>query len=411
MKQPAIDRQQRLPLERSSGSREACSESLGDETAQFPHKVASLFTGIGGIEVGLRAAGHSISLLCESEPSACEVLGTHIGNHEIESDVRALDHFPKDTSLVAAGFPCQDLSQAGKTAGITGLRSSLVGDVFRLLETQRVPWVLLENVPFMLQLGKGKALEVVVDSLERLGYSWAYRVVDSRAFGLPQRRERVFILASIDGDPRAVLYADEADPPEGIDASGVACGFYWTEGLRGLGWANNAIPTLKGGSSVGIPSAPAVVRTTGEIVTPTIEDAEALQGFPRGWTEPAQSVARAGLRWRLVGNAVSVPVAEWIGQRLRNPGTPLPRNERPLPANGKWPRVAWNVDGTRMTSDLSAWPVSRPYTDLSALISIDAPFLSQRATRGFLNRAERSSLRFPTGFLDLVRAHEQRMRG
>src|SRR5690606_8248114 len=113
----------------------------------------------------------------------------------------------------------------------------------------------------MLQLGKGKALDVIVNTLEDLGYRWAYRVVDSRAFGLPQRRERVFMIASLEEDPRHVLYADEAGPPseDERDAEGrlgVACGFYWTEGLRGLGWAVDAVPTLKGGSTIGIPSPP-----------------------------------------------------------------------------------------------------------------------------------------------------------
>ncbi len=126
-------------------------------------------------------------------------------------------------------------------------------EVFRLLKGRRVPWVLLENVPFMLHLGKGRALEVVVSELERLGYSWAYRVVDARAFGLPQRRERVYIVAALDDDPRRVLFADESGPLEddAAPSEAPAFGFYWTEGLRGLGWAADAVPTLKGGSSVG----------------------------------------------------------------------------------------------------------------------------------------------------------------
>src|SRR5204862_466825 len=98
------------------------------------------------------------------------------------------------------------------------------------------PWVLLENVPFMLHIGKGAAIRRVLGRLTKLGYRWAYRVVDSRAFGIPQRRERLYILGSLDEDPRNVLFADDAGPPRPPRTdTGRACGFYWTEGNKGTG--------------------------------------------------------------------------------------------------------------------------------------------------------------------------------
>src|SRR6202044_1167011 len=102
--------------------------------------------------------------------------------------------------------------------------------------------------PFMLQLDRGKAMRHLTEMLGALGYRWAYRVVDARAFGLPQRRHRVLMLASRSEDPRPVLFGQDAGAPaepEGID---YPCGFYWTEGIRGLGWAIDAVPTIKGGS-------------------------------------------------------------------------------------------------------------------------------------------------------------------
>src|SRR5207244_1119711 len=119
-------------------------------------------------------------------------------------------------------------------------------------------WLCLENVPFMLQLDRGLAMRYLTSELGARGFSWAYRVVDTRAFGLPQRRKRVILLASRKHDPRAVLFAGDADRRSDPDPSTVACGFYWTEGIRGLGWAIDAIPTLKNGSTVGIPSPPAI---------------------------------------------------------------------------------------------------------------------------------------------------------
>jgi DNA (cytosine-5)-methyltransferase 1 len=201
-------------------------------------KVVGLFAGIGGIELGLRRSGHDTALLCEIDPGAKAVLEDRFKDLSLHDDVRTLRSLPSGTELIAAGFPCQDLSQAGKTAGIEGARSGLVGEVVRLIEQHDVPWVLLENVPFMLQLSAGRAMEVIVEAFERLGYHWAYRVVDSRSFGLPQRRERVYFLASKSGDPREVLFADDAgEPTPRKHAWSRAHGFYWTEGVRGLGWA------------------------------------------------------------------------------------------------------------------------------------------------------------------------------
>ena len=284
--------------------------------------VAGLFAGIGGIELGLHAAGHRTELLCEIDEGASRVLRARFPELPLVGDVRSIKSLPK-VDLVAAGFPCQDLSQAGRTAGIRGRHSGLVGEVFRLVRNRRGPrWLLLENVPFMLQLDRGKAMRFLVDSLEELGFSWAYRIVDARCFGLPQRRQRVLMLASRSEDPREILLtsdAGEAYPPFDGKRS---CGFYWTEGLRGLGWAVDAVPTLKGGSTVGIPSPPAIWNPLdGSISTPEIRDAERLQGFEADWTQPAigEQGVRKGHRWKLVGNAVSVPVARWVGERLTKP--------------------------------------------------------------------------------------------
>ena len=376
------------------------------------HRVAGLFAGIGGLERGLCHAGHETLLLCENAPPAMEVLRQRFSDIPLHADVCSLSALPAETSLVAAGFPCQDLSQAGQTRGIDGSRSGLVGEVFRLIEGHRIPWVLLENVPFMLQLSRGRAMDVIASAFEQLGYAWAYRIVDSRAFGLPQRRKRVYFVASREGDPRTVLFADEAAETneQSRDSKPVACGFYWTEGIRGLGWAVDGIPTLKGGSTIGIPSAPAILLPDGHVVLPDIRDAERLQGFPADWTQPAETVSKAGQRWKLVGNAVSVPVFEWIGQRFANPGSVLDFDLRCIEGM-RWPNAAWNVGAGRTAVGASQWPVQHEYQSLEAFMHYEPKPLSHRATRGFLNRTARSSLRFPDGFLEAVAGHRLRMEG
>lgn len=369
-----------------------------------------LFAGVGGIEKGLAAAGHETMLVCEIEATARAVLERQFPEVVKHDDVTTLKDLPEGTKLLAGGFPCQDLSQAGKTRGIDGMRSGLVREALRLAAKRKVPWLLLENVPFMLQLGRGRALDVIVSALEDLGYAWAYRVVDARAFGLPQRRERVFIVAALHDDPRGVLFADEAGTPEPPKLDGkLAAGFYWTEGIRGLGWAVDAVPTLKGGSTVGVPSPPGIWLADGRMVTPSIEDAEALQGFPRGWTKAAETVAKKGFRWKLVGNAVSVPAFKWLGERLAAPGDALLRNVAPVRTDRMWPAAAFNVGQGRFSNDLSKWPKNYKAKHLHEFIADEPALLTRRAAAGFLERTTRSSLRFPPGFIKAIEAHLRRM--
>lgn len=374
------------------------------------HTVAGLFAGVGGIERGLHRSGHGTSLLCEIDPAARTVLEARFPGVPLHDDVQTLKSLPRRVSLLVAGFPCQDLSQAGATLGIAGARSGLVGEVFRLVEKHRTPWVMLENVPFMLQLARGEAMNVITSMFESLGYAWAYRVVDARAFGLPQRRRRVYFIASRSEDPRSVLFADEAGPVEEPVLNGhpVACGFYWTEGIRGLGWAVDAVPTLKGGSTIGIPSSPAILLPNGEVVTPDIRDAERLQGFPADWTKPAEKVAKKGARWKLVGNAVSVLAAAWVGARLAKPGSVLQFATAPLGTSTQWPSAAWNVGEGRVRVGASEWPVRKAYCSLDTFLRYKPTPLSIKATAGFLRRTEKATLRFPPGFLDAVRNHLRR---
>lgn len=376
-------------------------------------KIVGLFAGIGGIELGLHQAGHQAELLCEIETPAQKVLGHYFPDVPIVGDVQEIRSLPK-CDLMAGGFPCQDLSQAGRTAGIEGERSGLVGEVFRLLKRRgktNPTWLLLENVPFMLQLDRGKAMHFLTEELGKRGFTWAYRVVDTRAFGLPQRRQRVILLASRSEDPREVLFAQDAEPKEPTDWRDAACGFYWTEGNRGLGWAVDAVPTLKGGSTVGIPSPPAIwFPFEGRVVTPEIQDAERLQGFPADWTAPAveDKKRRNGPRWKQVGNAVSVPVSKWVGDSLNSPA-PFERSQRPLAVGEKWPKAAWGHESEAYAVDVSTWPVCAPYQHLREFLQFETRPLSARATSGFLKRAHASRLRFVEGFLADVAVHARNM--
>ena len=356
-----------------SDSFESRSCSLASVAHSGSFSVAGLFAGIGGIEAGLHESGADTRLLCEWWEPAQAVLAERFPGVPLVGDVRELDELP-DVDVVTAGFPCTDLSQAGRTRGIGGEASGLVGEVFRLLSGRKVPVLLLENVRNMLVLDGGEAMRYLVDELEQLGYRWAYRLVDSRFTGVPQRRQRVIMIAARDIDPRTILFADEAGEPDDDWFSSDAYGFYWTEGLRGLGWARDAVPTLKAGSTIGIPSPPAIWNPNGDedrtIVTPDIEEAEALQGFERGWTLAASEVSRSkGTRWKLVGNAVTVGVSRWVGERLILPGEPL-GDEQPLARGDRWPTAAHGANGKAWAVDVSLWPRRDPYQHLTDIVDL-----------------------------------------
>jgi DNA (cytosine-5)-methyltransferase 1 len=150
----------------------------------------------------------------------------------------------------------------------------------------------------------------------------------------------------------------------------------------------------------------------GSLVTPDIRDAERLQGFDADWTQPADELpkSRAGNRWKLVGNAVSVPLSTWVGQRLLDPKRYEFAGDDVLQEDDSWPTAAWGIDGKAHRADMSEWPVSMPYVGLADFLEYPVKPLSERAASGFLSRAERSGLRFVESFLDDVAVHIESLR-
>ncbi|QWF19112.1 DNA cytosine methyltransferase [Lysobacter capsici] len=394
------------------------SRTSGGETKRSPAKpsapskkptVAGLFAGVGGLEAGFHEAGYEAALLCEIDAAARKVLESRFAGTDVVGDVRTIKRLPPCTVLTA-GFPCQDLSQVGRRKGITGPNSGLVHVLLDLLKIRRdaPEWVVIENVPFMLNLHGGRAIRFIADELESMGYSWAYRTIDAQAFGLPQRRRRVVLIASRDHDPRPALLGQDAGAPEKKPRGSHACGFYWTEGNTGLGWAIDAVPPLKGGSALHIPSPPAVWFPQRRLIAmPSIEDAERLQGFKAGWTLSTGDATREsrGQRWRMVGNAVSVPMAKWIAGRLSKSHGTYDDCGAMLAETGGWPSAAWSVGKKRRSADVSEWPVSVQRKHLAGFLEHQVIPLSKRATTGFLFRLKRSSLRYEEQFANDLAHH------
>ena len=372
--------------------------------------VTGLFSGIGGFELAFSQAGFETNLLVEIDPVARSVLKAQLPDIEVRSDVCDLSSLPSDTTIVTAGFPCQNLSMAGDKAGITGPKSGVVEKLFDLIAGPNPLTVVIENVYFMLQLDSGRAMEWLVERFESLDYHWAYRVVDTMGFGLPQRRRRVYMLACRDLDPRTVLFADnESLTKKSSPSLKDPLGFYWTEGRSGIGLMVDGIPPLKAGSTLGIPSPPAVLFPDGEVLTPSLQSCEELQGFPAGWTDMVGRDRGRNPAWRLLGNAVSIPVARWVAERIKTPGTVSDFVQTTIEPGDRWPEAGWNVGAGRVGIAASDKPVAKKAPSISVFRDPSWSRLSNRAMDGFIGRAEEGGLRMPANFLDTLRKAKRKV--
>jgi DNA (cytosine-5)-methyltransferase 1 len=213
---------------------------------------------------------------------------------------------------------------------------------------------------------------------------------------------RVLILASTTEDPRGPLLGSDTNGPAlSPPDESTPCGFYWTEGHRGVGWSPGWLPPIKVGSGLGIPSAPAVwFPSERRVAVPDIRDLERLQGFEADWTAPAEEVSRRNDRWKLVGNAVSVPVSRWLGERLLAPRDYDPKHDWPVARSGSWPHAAWgDANGGRFESSASMWPMAVQIPRLDDFLRYEGRPLSSRAAAGFLSRLERFGAKVPAAFV------------
>lgn len=161
----------------------------------------STFSGVGGFELAL--AGHTCVGWSEIDSYASSVYRYRFPDHPAYGDITAIDAASlPDFDLLVGGFPCQDLSVAGKRAGLAGKRSGLFYDVVRILDAKKPAWFLLENVAGLLSSNGGRDMGTVLGALVDCGYGVAWRVLDSRFAGVPQRRRRVFLVGHL-GDDRA----------------------------------------------------------------------------------------------------------------------------------------------------------------------------------------------------------------
>lgn len=155
-------------------------------------RVGSLFSGCGGTALGFEWSGYEHAWFVEREPYAQAVLRKNFPGAVVYGDITKVDFksVPR-VDVLEGGFPCQDISNAGKRAGIEGSRSSLWKDFRRAISDLRPQFVSIENVAAL----TGRGLDVVLCDLAALGYDAEWHCVSASAVGAPHRRDRIFILA------------------------------------------------------------------------------------------------------------------------------------------------------------------------------------------------------------------------
>ena len=306
------------------------TESTAPDTGVLT--LASFFAGIGGFDLGFERAGMRTVWQCEIKEFCQSVLEHHWPDVPKARDIKEVKASDIPAATVwAGGFPCQDVSLArmGSRSGLNGKQSGLFFEFARLLEEARPPVVVIENVAGLLSSNQGRDLAVVVRTLADLGYGVAWRVLDSRYFGIPQSRTRVFIVGTLGGPARAgaILFEPErgdrnfeksrqngAEPvsPFKISVGDSKRGFVkklahclYAESARhtGTDWSRNYVSYPEGR-----------VRR----LTPL--ETERLQGFPDGWTNVDTFGGNIdkldSARYHACGNAVTVNVVQWIGERI-----------------------------------------------------------------------------------------------
>jgi DNA (cytosine-5)-methyltransferase 1 len=156
-------------------------------------KVLDLFSGIGGFSFGLERAGMQTVAFCEVDPVCRKVLKKHWPDVPIFEDVKTLSakDIGEPIDIIAGGFPCQDISLAGKGAGLAGARSGLWWEFHRLIQETKPKWVIAENVSAL----RNRGLDEVLRSLTEIGYDAEWHCIPASYVGAPHRRDRVWIVA------------------------------------------------------------------------------------------------------------------------------------------------------------------------------------------------------------------------
>ncbi len=322
---------------------------------------ASFFSGVGGLDLGFERAGIETVSVSEIDSYACAVLAERFPDAPNLGSITEVDaNDIPEADIWSGGFPCQDLSVAGKRAGFAGKRSSLAFTFLDLVEQRRPRWLVLENVPGLFSSNKGADFGRLLYEMEQLGYCVSWRTLDARYFGVPQRRRRVFLVASLESDRAGEVLLEcegcERHPspsqpqrqgaasgaPDGSGVAGAITRRFSkgvnstideplivspspdSDGVRAADGLARRLDNQQGVAAKGVrigsfaqyvdDDLAASLRAAGGDIGGGSENLAIVDG-----TEDEDDLLPVGLdshRYRCCGNGVVAPVAEWIGRRI-----------------------------------------------------------------------------------------------
>ena len=305
-------------------------------------KFFDLFAGIGGFRLGMERAGHQCVGSCEWDKYARETYKTNFGSYPEYNDAK--DLHPQSLpqfDVLCAGFPCQAFSIAGKRMGFEDTRGTVFFEIARIAKEKRPPYLFLENVRGLLNHDKGRTFDTIISTLDEMGYDAEWQVLNSKYF-VPQNRERVFIIGHLRGERTRQVFplgdfdkeTDKQKPKEivgivndkgnlrGVENSTCIDSNYWkgcdNHAQRTMVYMSNTNANMKQREqertetwTLGT-STDFGIREGMRIRKLTPKECERLQGFPDDWT-----VGSDTQRYKQCGNAVTVPVVEYIAKELR----------------------------------------------------------------------------------------------
>nr|WP_314229667.1 DNA (cytosine-5-)-methyltransferase [uncultured Kingella sp.] len=254
---------------------------------------------MGGFDLGFEQAGFATRWQVEINDICRAVLADRFPHAQQFIDVRTCLPELSPVDVIIGGFPCQDVSIAGKRRGLAGKRTGLFFDALHIVDSLKPRWVVLENVTGLLNSNAGKDFQTVIQSLAECGYLGAWRVLNAAYFGVPTKRRRVFMVAGLGELPPAEFMADTApigmlaqtrDPTQQEPHATLLAGI----GASGIDRAGSDIIVVRNGRGAMVERA----RTA------------ANDGLLLGLDETNAAEARAA------GNAVCPPVARWIAEKL-----------------------------------------------------------------------------------------------
>ena len=312
-------------------------------------KYFSLFTGIGGFEYGFEQANKSRLQVAEPSRKECDILRSGDNEDATKRDIRILcvgfseidkyatqiykKHFPNhkeygnvsninwsdvpNFEMLCGGFPCQSFSIAGKRLGFDDIRGTLFFEIAKAAQEKQPRFLFLENVKGLLSHDKGRTFGTILNTLDELGYDLQWQVLNSKNFGVPQNRERVFIIGHLRTTRRPQVFPIPQSSRKSNEGSQRQ-----TSGCIKTGEGNKQndntyiVQALDANYAKGCAGFAGTTRATAiqnckiRRLTPT--ECERLQGFPDGWTEGISDTQR----YKCLGNAVTTTVITAIAKKL-----------------------------------------------------------------------------------------------